>query len=757
MSGWSLFDSPVATAFGWSVIHFIWQGAIIGLVAFITLECMRTRPASRRCTTAVCALVLCVVSFLVTFLLLLDASQVSAGSVGSAAFTTAEFTGMSPDSKVAPAIAPGWLGTVALLVWLPGFLFMSLRFLGHWRAASHLRRTAVTEPDVIWCTLFDQLKRELGLSSSIRLLQSGLVRTPMVIGWLSPVVLVPTEVFTGLDREQLTLVLRHELNHLRRMDHLINLFQSIAECLLFFHPIVWWLSNQVRIERELGCDRLTIENHHQPRVFAEALFTLERLRLARSGADVQTTLHATGGNLMSRITRLLDPDHAIRSQFHWRTPLAIALSSMVAAGCLITLDAPAGAASVALQQEESAGETFPSAEQITLRLERGVQSGLLSTEQAMKIERLHGRLLMALETGRVDTAQAVQILRERTVTIVDDAGEKAEGEARAVRSKDQAKAKAEYDEAVSRMRRMVKSGEITREQMEQRLNRMKQKMAPAAGLSRADYEAAVQKMTAMVESGEITREQMEQRLNRMKQKMAPAAGLSRADYEAAVQKMTAMVESGEITREQMEQRLNRMKQKMAPAAGLSRGDYKTAFKKMTEMVKSGEITQEQMDQRLARMRQMMGAAPGSARAEYEAAFRKMTEMVKSGEITQEQMDQRLARMKSRVEARKPAITLDQYVEAEAKMTEMVKSGEITQEQMNQRLAEMRGMMAGAAAPPARKIPSPPEGASSREVREWYLRVEERLGMAVESGRMTEGEKDAMLQKIKGQLRSRSAN
>ena len=415
---------------------------------------------------------------------------------------------------------------------------------------------------------------------------------------------------------------------------------------------------------------------------------------------------------MSRITRLLELETATPSRSAWRTPLAIALSSMVAAGCLVNLDASAGAAAPMVQQEESAEGSFPTTESMRNELQAEIDRGHLSEEQAIQIERIHERLLMALETGRVDTEQALKILEERAGAVYENAAEAAKGQVRA------SMASADYDEAVSKMLRMVKSGEITEEQMQQRLERMKGRMGgsqKSKAPSKVEYMEAEKKMAAMVKAGEITKEQMQQRLGRMKQMMEQTPRFTKADYEAAVKKMTAMVKSGEITREQMEQRLSRMKQ-------------------------------------------MMEQTPRFTKADYEAAAKKMTAMVKSGEITKEQMEQRLEGMKQRMQAAKSSVSTADYAKAEADMAKMVEAGTITREQMEQRLARMRALMAASemngrgAKKAKRALPTPPEGLSRMELREWYQRVAKRLDMAVESGRMSVDEKDAMLEKIKASLR-----
>ena len=62
----------------------------------------------------------------------------------------------------------------------------------------------------------------------------------------------------GLSPSQMEALLAHELAHVRRQDYLVNLLQSVAEALLFYHPAVWWLSHRVRADRELCCDDLAV-------------------------------------------------------------------------------------------------------------------------------------------------------------------------------------------------------------------------------------------------------------------------------------------------------------------------------------------------------------------------------------------------------------------------------------------------------------------------------------------------------------------
>ena len=100
---------------------------------------------------------------------------------------------------------------------------------------------------------------------------------------------------------QIEALLLHELAHVHGRDPLIHLLQRAVETLLFYHPAVWWVSEQIRREREHRCDDRVIEAQGEGHSLAEALVTLaERMQSAEPLA-----LAATDGSVASRVRRLL--------------------------------------------------------------------------------------------------------------------------------------------------------------------------------------------------------------------------------------------------------------------------------------------------------------------------------------------------------------------------------------------------------------------------------------------------------------------
>ena len=139
----------------------------------------------------------------------------------------------------------------------------------------------------------------------VKLLVSARVAVPALIGWLRPVILLPPSVLAELPPEHLELILAHELAHLRRCDYLLNLLQTAIETLLFYHPAVWWVSYQIRMERESCCDEQVTATGNRLS-YARALTALAELcREPRRLGSSDLALRADGGSFSARIRRVL--------------------------------------------------------------------------------------------------------------------------------------------------------------------------------------------------------------------------------------------------------------------------------------------------------------------------------------------------------------------------------------------------------------------------------------------------------------------
>jgi beta-lactamase regulating signal transducer with metallopeptidase domain len=205
--------------------------------------------------------------------------------------------------KIARAIKPRL--PILVSVWLLGVLICSIRPIWGLWIQWRLRHTGLQPvPESIQSTL-NALIQKLRLTRPVRIAESALVKVPLVVGYVHPMILLPASVITGLTSSQLEAVLAHELAHVRRHDWLINTLQVIAETLLFYHPAVWWLSSRIRQERELCCDDIALGLNVDKAVFARTLLTLEELRQKA----MVPAMAATGADLAARVRRLLITSH----------------------------------------------------------------------------------------------------------------------------------------------------------------------------------------------------------------------------------------------------------------------------------------------------------------------------------------------------------------------------------------------------------------------------------------------------------------
>ena len=216
-------------------------------------------------------------------------------------------------------------------VWLAGVVLLTLRLFSGWmwvqRMKSHGARPA---PEALQ-TAAHRLMRRLHIGRAVRLLESTSVSVPTVIGWLKPVVLLPASAMAGLAPNQMEAILAHELAHIRRHDYVVNLFQTVVETLLFYHPAVWWLSRRIRAERENCCDDLAVSLCGDPVAYAAALAELEGLRSTTG----DLVLAATGGSLLQRVRRLLGvPTHAGRAPGWLAAGVALLVVISMSAGAV---------------------------------------------------------------------------------------------------------------------------------------------------------------------------------------------------------------------------------------------------------------------------------------------------------------------------------------------------------------------------------------------------------------------------------------
>jgi TonB family protein len=291
--------TPLASAISGALIHFVWQGSIVGLSLWAVLFALRKKSADSRYVAGCVALaVMAALPVVTTWVLYAAATPTAGAAAPMIASWTLPFEGGFDAAGRAALLER--LQAWALPLWSIGVFAFSLRLLLGYRHAFQLRRRGrEAGPGVV--EVVERLQVVMAIRRRIRVLISGMSDSPSVVGWLRPVVLLPTATVMGLTPLQLEAIVAHELGHIKRHDYLVNMFQMVVETLLFYHPAVWWASRKLRIERELCCDDLAVRFSGSALRYARALTTLEKLRLRAPS----TVMAGTGGPLLYRIQRLV--------------------------------------------------------------------------------------------------------------------------------------------------------------------------------------------------------------------------------------------------------------------------------------------------------------------------------------------------------------------------------------------------------------------------------------------------------------------
>ena len=334
-------DSEIVRRIGWTLIHSLWQiSIVVGIVSILNLILAKQRSTVRYLLSCV-GMLACVaipIGTLVTFdsasdsvapnSRLTDSPEdngfaVKSADVGSdlaepnrlvvAETTLGKSTLTFASNHTGEQTAPDALSFLKLVsfglgsclpaifwMWIVGVIIVALRPLSGILFSRQLRMQGrSTVPEYVSRMMVEACS-QLRIGHVVEITESTLVKIPSVIGCFKPLILLPTTALTGLSESQMRAIIVHELAHIRRHDYLVNLFQTVVESLLFFHPLLWWLSLQIRVERENCCDDVVLEHCDDRNEYVRALIKLE------SNGERQTifAMNATAGSLVKRVRRM---------------------------------------------------------------------------------------------------------------------------------------------------------------------------------------------------------------------------------------------------------------------------------------------------------------------------------------------------------------------------------------------------------------------------------------------------------------------
>lgn len=303
----SLFQSAFIQALGYSIANSLWQMALLWLI-YAVVSAVLKPTASHKYIVA--ALLQSIGFVWFVFTLQFYYSEYNR-------FLSVEATGL--DSKAIATLVPQGQGLRSLIIewmirgeqllpylsvaYLLLMLVLCIRWIIGYRYTIMIRKEGLVKISVDWRLFIKNTALQLGITREISIYLSEKVTSPLTIGFVKPLILVPIASINHLTVAQLEAVILHEMAHIKRYDYLINILLSVTEISLFFNPFTRLLSKQIRKERENSCDDWVLQFQYSAQTYAEALLRIAQLQTVPSFA-----MAAKGSNeheLLTRVKRMI--------------------------------------------------------------------------------------------------------------------------------------------------------------------------------------------------------------------------------------------------------------------------------------------------------------------------------------------------------------------------------------------------------------------------------------------------------------------
>ncbi len=314
----SFFNQNTNYAIGWTVIHSLWQATAIALLSGVVMLILRKKTAQTRYIVHNVALFSVLLAAVVTFNLYLKKDKmqspvflqtadnqsvddvVDAVSIGGndtkltfeqSSSAQSETQNAQPTISGSLPIKSGSVISIAgmkayfdahiyliVLIWLMGVGLFLLKLMGGISYVYYLRNQHNFPVDEYWFDMVQDLSKKVNIKRNIDLVESALVRSPVVVGYLKPLILFPIGAINRLNAQEVEAILAHEIAHVMRHDYVFNIFQSVVEALFYFNPAVWWISANIRAERENCCDDVAIQLCGNSMTYAKSLVLVQEMQ-----------------------------------------------------------------------------------------------------------------------------------------------------------------------------------------------------------------------------------------------------------------------------------------------------------------------------------------------------------------------------------------------------------------------------------------------------------------------------------------------
>ena len=252
---------------GWAVLNSLWQLALLWIIYHVITGVTRNSKSSLKTSLASSLLIGGFAWFIYTFI-----TAYINGGIDTIISST--FTGTEGNTDVNEWFQQSL--PIASVLYLVLLVMPFLHFIRNYRYVQIIRRYGLTKINVDWRMFVKKMSAQMGITKKVQIWVSEFVSSPVTIGFLKPVILVPLAAINHLTPQQLEAVILHELSHIKRLDYLVNLIINFIQTILYFNPFVKALVKIVEREREKNCDEMVLQFQYDSHEYASALLMLEK-------------------------------------------------------------------------------------------------------------------------------------------------------------------------------------------------------------------------------------------------------------------------------------------------------------------------------------------------------------------------------------------------------------------------------------------------------------------------------------------------
>jgi len=299
----SLLSNDLTQAMAWTLVHSLWQITIIAIILSVVLRVADSASSIKKYYISVAALLSSIVIVAVTFTMCYSDVTIDSTlmytSIAEQLSLNSENVVME-GAKIATLFSDYYY--VLVNAWVIGTMLFLMRFLGGFIYLKKIVAQSEIGSDRLTTTL-KRINKKYRINRILSVKESKSITTPMVIGYIKPIILFPMGLVTQLSVSEIEAILAHELAHIKRHDYLLNIIQIITESVFYYHPALWYISSRIRYERENCCDDMAIKMTNSSMSYAKTLIKLQELK----PTGMQTSLALTGhkSQFAQRIQRIL--------------------------------------------------------------------------------------------------------------------------------------------------------------------------------------------------------------------------------------------------------------------------------------------------------------------------------------------------------------------------------------------------------------------------------------------------------------------